>query len=287
MLYYCGRKSILVNIFKMNIFFKQLYKISFIFSLYILRRPSAVEIILTSHCVTVLKVKLFYLFSLTCCLSGHRNNSEGHVRASQHPSQNRLPKSDASASRRQQLHLHRCQPDTKTASTATTTDTTSGTTKQSTSTKFNTSNKCYCNNTNNVSKRHNDRSGIDSGPTAQRWKTSFVECSPKNSTQGQERDDVVLFRVERSKVRRHQQQNSSAGRTDFQRTKARCSDSFVGDYTDKIDVELGNIGEKIKSEVDEITVKLNDLGLNSSLLPDDFEDYIESFTDTISPVKHH
>jgi hypothetical protein len=65
------------------------------------------------------------------------------------------------------------------------------------------------------------------------------------------------------------------------------SDSFVGDYTDKIDVELGNIGEKIKSEVDEITVKLNDLGLNSSLLPDDFEDYIESFTDTISPVKHH
>ena len=62
------------------------------------------------------------------------------------------------------------------------------------------------------------------------------------------------------------------------------SDTFVGDYTDKIDVELVSIGEKIKEEVDKITLQLNDLGLNSSLLPDDFDEYVDLFTDVISQV---
>ena len=62
------------------------------------------------------------------------------------------------------------------------------------------------------------------------------------------------------------------------------SGNFVSNYTSDITGKLDDIEKSIKDEVGEITGQLTDLGINSSLLPDEFNDYVNEFTSTISPV---
>jgi len=64
------------------------------------------------------------------------------------------------------------------------------------------------------------------------------------------------------------------------------SGNFVSNYTSDITEKLDDIEKSIKDEVGEITGQLTDLRINSSLLPDEFEDYVDEFTTTISPVRN-
>ena len=63
------------------------------------------------------------------------------------------------------------------------------------------------------------------------------------------------------------------------------SGNFVSNYTSDITGKLDDIEKSIKDEVGEITGQLMDLGINSSLLPTEFNDYVNEFTNTISPVR--
>ena len=62
------------------------------------------------------------------------------------------------------------------------------------------------------------------------------------------------------------------------------SGNFVANYTTDINDKLDDIGESIKEEVGKVTKELSDLGLNSSLIPDELYDYVDLYDSTISLV---
>ena len=63
------------------------------------------------------------------------------------------------------------------------------------------------------------------------------------------------------------------------------SGNFVANYTTDINDKLDDIGESIKEEVGKVTKELSDLGLNSSLIPDELYDYVDMYDSTISLVR--
>ena len=62
------------------------------------------------------------------------------------------------------------------------------------------------------------------------------------------------------------------------------SGNFVANYTTDINDKLDDIGESIKEEVGKVTKELSDLGLNSSLIPDELYDYVDLYDSTVSLV---
>ena len=62
------------------------------------------------------------------------------------------------------------------------------------------------------------------------------------------------------------------------------SSSFVQDYIEEIDAKLTTIGDQIKEEVGNITGELKDLGINSSMIPDEFDEYKDIFVDVVYQV---
>ncbi len=63
------------------------------------------------------------------------------------------------------------------------------------------------------------------------------------------------------------------------------SGNFVTNYTSNIIEKLDDIEISIKEEVGEITEQLMNVGINASLLPEEFNDYVDQFTSTYSPVR--
>ncbi len=62
------------------------------------------------------------------------------------------------------------------------------------------------------------------------------------------------------------------------------SGDFVGNYSKDIDDKLVEIGDTVVEEVNKITDQLNDAGLNSSLIGEEFYKFLDFYNQYITQV---